>query len=187
MNFKDFIKMDEVGTSTSSIASFKRISIPLTRRIFPPEIGWIDPEDDKKGKKKPYRVPQIDENMGAFMQGINQGLGVNPGNQSPVGPNVGANTGPNTGDQMPDMKNASKEMATSIDKWAQQLSNDPSNRNFVTLLKTMSSTYNRLGDQWQQVDNSTNDKVASGIQSVGGTLSNIIGRSGSLTQKPTSN
>jgi len=53
MRFKDWL-LKEVGTSTADIAGFRRISIPLVRRMWPTE------GDDKK-KKKPYRVPQVDE------------------------------------------------------------------------------------------------------------------------------
>ena len=55
MRFKDFIAMQESMTSTSCIAGFSRMSIPLIRR------NWFEPETDKKKKKKTYKVPQIDE------------------------------------------------------------------------------------------------------------------------------
>lgn len=49
MRFKDFINLDETGTSTADIAGFSRICIPMTRRQWPTD------------KKKPYRVPQVEE------------------------------------------------------------------------------------------------------------------------------
>jgi len=67
MRFRDFLQFDEVGTSTSCIAGFKRIAIPNVRRIFPPELGFIDPEE-KKDKKNPYRVPQLEENFSQVSQ-----------------------------------------------------------------------------------------------------------------------
>lgn len=54
MRFKDWL-LKEVGTSTGDIAGFRRISIPMVRRVWPTE------GDDKKKRKKPYRVPQVDE------------------------------------------------------------------------------------------------------------------------------
>lgn len=61
MRFKDFVDLEESGTmtSTSCVASFKRIIGDTNRRIFAPELGWIDPDD----KKNPYRVPQVKENQ----------------------------------------------------------------------------------------------------------------------------
>lgn len=50
MTFKEFMKLDEVGTSTADVAGFSRICIPLTRRMWPNEKS-----------KKTYRVPQLDE------------------------------------------------------------------------------------------------------------------------------
>ena len=52
--FKDWFQLDEVGTSTSCIAGFKRITFPLVTRQWPTES-----EDDKK--KKPYKQPQVEE------------------------------------------------------------------------------------------------------------------------------
>ena len=35
MKFKEWIKLQETGTSTASIAGFSRISIPMVKRTFP--------------------------------------------------------------------------------------------------------------------------------------------------------
>ncbi len=50
MRFKDFINMNETGTSTGDIATFSRIVIPMTRRSWPTDKA-----------KKPYRQPQVEE------------------------------------------------------------------------------------------------------------------------------
>lgn len=62
MKFKDFI-LKEVGTSTSCIAGFPRMTIPLVRRVWPPELGgeWPEDSDKKKGKKKVYKQPQVED------------------------------------------------------------------------------------------------------------------------------
>jgi hypothetical protein len=50
MNFKDWLKLDEVGTTTASVAVFKEpIGIGMVvRRTWP----FLDQEDKKKKKKK---------------------------------------------------------------------------------------------------------------------------------------
>lgn len=50
MRFKEFMTLDEVGTSTGDVAVFSRICIPMSRRMWP---------SDKS--KKSYRVPQVEE------------------------------------------------------------------------------------------------------------------------------
>ena len=68
MGFKDWLLSDkttvEAMTSTSSIASFPRIAIPLIYRTWPPSFGdELKPTDwdSKKKKKKKYKVPQVDD------------------------------------------------------------------------------------------------------------------------------
>lgn len=57
MTFKDFI-MKETMTSTSSIAGFSRITLPLVTRMYPPSIDFQN--NSPKGKKrKPVRQPQV--------------------------------------------------------------------------------------------------------------------------------
>lgn len=54
MKFKEWY-IKEVGTSTSCIAGFARIAIPMVRRLWSPEVGTMfeeDPPDSKKKKKK---------------------------------------------------------------------------------------------------------------------------------------
>lgn len=60
MNFREWLKLHETGTSTADIAGFSRITIPLVRR------WWIsDWEEEQAGKKKkkrnPYKLPQVEE------------------------------------------------------------------------------------------------------------------------------
>lgn len=52
MNFKKWLKMNEVGTSTGSIAGFSRISIPMIRRKWANKWGEEDPFFKKKKKTK---------------------------------------------------------------------------------------------------------------------------------------
>lgn len=189
MKFKDFIQMDEVGTSTSCIASFKRIAIPNVRRIFPPELNWTDPEE-KKGKKNPYRVPQLDENMGALMQGIGQGLGIGQGSGN--------------GD-IPSMMKSSAETTKVSAQHAEQMAAiydvKPETKQLGTLLKSISSSYNRISDQWVQASNmaataeqqqATNqvrqpniqpngNKITGAINSIGNAVTGIIGQGGKLS------
>lgn len=49
MKFKDWL-LKEVGTSTSCIAGFSRMALPMSRRMWPIEVE----EKDKK-KKKPKK------------------------------------------------------------------------------------------------------------------------------------
>jgi hypothetical protein len=49
LSFKDWLKakeINEVGTSTSCIANFTRIALPLVTR------QWVPSDDDEKKKKK---------------------------------------------------------------------------------------------------------------------------------------
>jgi len=63
MRFKDFL-IKEVGTSTGDVAGFRRISIPLTRRMWPPNIAAMvseNPPETSGKKKKPMMQPQVKE------------------------------------------------------------------------------------------------------------------------------
>lgn len=61
MRFKEFL-LQEVGTTTSCIAGFRRIAIPLVRRQWPPMIATMFEEDppDVPGKKVKMQ-PQVKE------------------------------------------------------------------------------------------------------------------------------
>lgn len=52
MDFKEWLKLQEVGTSTGSVAGFSRMTIPMVRRQFMPHWGEDDPFFTKKKKKK---------------------------------------------------------------------------------------------------------------------------------------
>jgi hypothetical protein len=66
MRFKDFIEM----TSTANIAGYKRITLPLVRRMWPSEVEDIETDYyDWQKKKKPYRVPQVDEGVRIYAVG----------------------------------------------------------------------------------------------------------------------
>jgi len=52
MDFKEWLKLHEVGTSTGSVAGFSRMTIPMVRRQFMPHWGENDPFFTKKKKKK---------------------------------------------------------------------------------------------------------------------------------------
>jgi hypothetical protein len=66
VRFKEFLELSEAGTFTNSIAGFSRMTIPLVRRIWPPQFGtdWgQDIESGRKKGKKPYAQPQVKENQ----------------------------------------------------------------------------------------------------------------------------
>lgn len=63
MNFKEWMKLQEVGTSTGSIAGFSRIAIPTVRRQFMPHWGEGDPFFTSKKKKKKKK---LDEEVATF-------------------------------------------------------------------------------------------------------------------------
>lgn len=58
MRFKEWM-LQEVGTSTSCIAGFSRITLPLVRRVWP--MDWGAWHEDRKKKKKPLEQPQVKE------------------------------------------------------------------------------------------------------------------------------
>ncbi len=71
MRFKDFL-FQEVGTSTGDIAGFRRMSIPLVKRMWPPNISVMfadNPPDVPGKKKKPMMQPQVKENRELDRQG----------------------------------------------------------------------------------------------------------------------
>lgn len=57
MRFKEWLNLQETGTSTGDVAGFARICMPMVYRWWPTEM---DDEKNKK-KKKTYRVPQVEE------------------------------------------------------------------------------------------------------------------------------
>ena len=64
MKFKEFL-LQEIGTSTGDVAGFRRMSIPLTRRMWPPNIAAMVSENPPVvpgKKKKPMMQPQVKEN-----------------------------------------------------------------------------------------------------------------------------
>lgn len=59
MRFKEWLKLQESGTSTGDVAGFSRISIPLVRRVWGSNaVEDMYPDKDKK-KKKLYELPQV--------------------------------------------------------------------------------------------------------------------------------
>ena len=52
MNFKEWLELKETMTSTSAIAGFSRMSIPLVRRITPGEFSMDHGQDEFFNKKK---------------------------------------------------------------------------------------------------------------------------------------
>lgn len=51
MKFKEFMKLQEVGTSTGDVACFQRIVMPMVTRQWPTE----------EKKKKVKKQPQVEE------------------------------------------------------------------------------------------------------------------------------
>jgi hypothetical protein len=60
MRFKDWL-IKEVGTSTGDVAAFRRISIPMVRRKWAPEIATMFADNPPKEKKKVVKQPQVEE------------------------------------------------------------------------------------------------------------------------------
>lgn len=58
MRFKEFL-LKEVGTSTGDIAGFRRIAIPMVRRMWPPMIATM--VSDNPPNKKIKMQPQVKE------------------------------------------------------------------------------------------------------------------------------
>mgnify|MGYP001201244504 CR=1 FL=1 len=188
MKFKDFIQMDEVGTSTSCIASFKRIAIPNVRRIFPPELNWIDPEE-KKGKKNPYRVPQVDENFAAAANGALRGFGVNmPSYTSQMQqPQQGQPAG--AGVDLEGNSAMMKQLSQFMDQEGKKLGVDPKQRQLSTIYKNIAAQLSRVSDQFKQADNMTDNGVESAasnaISSIGNKITNVMNQGGALSRNAT--
>jgi len=51
-SFKEWMHLKEVATTTADVAGFRRITIPLVRRLYPQEITFDN-------KKKPRWQPQV--------------------------------------------------------------------------------------------------------------------------------
>jgi hypothetical protein len=66
MKFKDWL-IREAGTTTGDIAGFRRMTLPLVRRMFPPEIATMYANDPPGKKKKPYKQPQVQEDVKALV------------------------------------------------------------------------------------------------------------------------
>lgn len=58
MKFKDWL-IKEAGTTTGDIAGFRRMTLPLVRRMWPPEIATMYANDPPGKKKKLYKQPQV--------------------------------------------------------------------------------------------------------------------------------
>ena len=52
LNFKDWLEMQESGTSTACIAGFSRIVMPLITRQWPTLLKDDDDEEEHHHKKK---------------------------------------------------------------------------------------------------------------------------------------
>jgi hypothetical protein len=63
MDFKEWLKLQEVGTSTGSVAGFSRMTIPMVRRQFMPHWGEGDPFFTSKKKKKKEVLKEVDTSM----------------------------------------------------------------------------------------------------------------------------
>lgn len=57
---REWLEVQEAITSTSNIASFARMSIPLVRRIWPQEVE-VDSSKKNRKRGKPYMQPQVEE------------------------------------------------------------------------------------------------------------------------------
>lgn len=62
MTFREFLQLGEAGTTTADVAGFSRVTVPPVRRAWPSDPEAVDYYDwNPKKKKKPYRVPQLEE------------------------------------------------------------------------------------------------------------------------------
>jgi hypothetical protein len=62
MRFKEWFELQETMTTTADIAGFKRITIPLVRRMYPPEIATMFADNPPpENYKKVYSQPQVKE------------------------------------------------------------------------------------------------------------------------------
>lgn len=52
MSFREWLKLNEAGTSTANVAGFKRISLPMRRRDWARLLGPWSEEDLFFSKKK---------------------------------------------------------------------------------------------------------------------------------------
>jgi hypothetical protein len=59
MKFKEWLELQEVGTSTSCIAGFKRMTLPLVTRQWPSEIAMMFAKDPPP--KNIRMQPQVKE------------------------------------------------------------------------------------------------------------------------------
>lgn len=59
MKFREWLNLKETMTSTSCVAGFSRIALPMQRRLWP--MDWGAWHSDRKKKKKPMEQPQVKE------------------------------------------------------------------------------------------------------------------------------
>jgi hypothetical protein len=86
MKFKEWL-IQEIGTSTANIAGFRRMTLPLVRRMWPPSIATMFAQDPPGKRKKPYKQPQVEEGANELETAILQLL-----QQSPDGLSIGQMT-----------------------------------------------------------------------------------------------
>lgn len=55
--FGQWRQIRETMTSTSCVAGFSRIALPMSRRVWP--MDWGKWHNDRKNKKKPMEQPQV--------------------------------------------------------------------------------------------------------------------------------
>ena len=67
MRFKKWMNLQEVGTSTSCIAGFSRIAIPLVTRQWPSQVTMMFEKDPPPKSKKIKKQPQVEES--SFFEG----------------------------------------------------------------------------------------------------------------------
>lgn len=72
MSFKEWLELQEVGTSTGSVAGFARISLPMVTRQFVPFWGEGDPFFRKKKKKK--KMNESHQGQTEAIQRVIQGI-----------------------------------------------------------------------------------------------------------------
>jgi len=61
MRFKEWFLKEM--TSTANVAGFKRMSIPLVRRVWPQSVATMFDQNPPGKKKKVYKQPQVEEGI----------------------------------------------------------------------------------------------------------------------------
>lgn len=155
MNFKEFLQFDEVGTSSSCVASFSRPILPTMRRVYPNQIG-------KKKKSKLDEGVEDTKKRNDWLKMLQQ-----------FSNNAATN-----------MRNNSNPSGSQISKEFQKMAGNYGNiqqswNNVDRLAQTNKQNNN---NQKNDPNDMSDNPLIKGITNFGDWMKNIIGNRGSLTQ-----